>query len=796
MRPTRLELSGFTSFRVPTVIDFEDADFFALIGPTGSGKSTIIDAICFALYGSVPRYERQGLVHPVITQGQLEAKVRLDFTIDDVPYTAARVVRRSGKGATTREARLESGDEVLAGNADEVSAKVTSLLGLSFEHFTKCVVLPQGDFARFLHDKPKDRQDLLVKLLNLGLYERMRQLANIRATSTQNQATVVETRLEQDFNYATKESLVEAKGHAARLEKLRKRTVEAAPSLDAFESELRTLESKAADSRRWTRLIEDLEMPDDIGALADEIAGAEKLAKEAEALVKSGSDAVKVATKERKALPEQGPLLTALSAHKQLGALTPKLEEQLKALETVEKTHAKESAALKKAAEALALADDARRAAEDEHRAAHLAASLEPGQPCPVCDQKVGRLPSRKTPSNLAKAGEASDKARAEEIAARQRVDVATNKLTEARAVLKTLLDQVTSLEAEVSAHPDRGALEASLAKIEGAEAKLEKARDDEGAARDDLQAMRESLTLLREQEAEARHDFEAARDELIPLTPPPAKRKSLAADWEELLSWAHGHSKDLTKQLADAEKTIAEVVKKRDKLIGDLQAECSDCEIDVEDGAILEAVVAAHTDAAREVERIAKALEEAKALRRRLKELQAEGDLAHQLGEHLSAKPGRFENWLVNEALERLVEGATKILEELSGGQYALGVNDSGDFQVTDRHNAGEVRSAKTLSGGETFLASLSLALALADQLTDLAAEGAARLEAIFLDEGFGTLDTETLDVVAATVENLAATGRMVGIVTHVRDLAERVPIQFKVTKDTRSSSVERVVA
>ena len=98
----------------------------------------------------------------------------------------------------------------------------------------------------------------------------------------------------------------------------------------------------------------------------------------------------------------------------------------------------------------------------------------------------------------------------------------------------------------------------------------------------------------------------------------------------------------------------------------------------------------------------------------------------------------------------------------------------------------------ARTLSGGETFLASLALALALSDQLAELATRGAARLDAIFLDEGFGTLDPATLDTVAATVANLASSGRMVGIITHVRELAEQVPLQLRVRKDDRGSRIE----
>src|SRR5918996_6301243 len=126
MRPLRLELQGFTSYRHRTEIDFGDAEYFVLAGPTGSGKSTIIDAICFALYGSVPRYGHRGIVAPVITQGQLEAKVRLDFSVDGARYTAVRVVRRSRSGgATTKEARLERDGELVAGTADELTEAVT-----------------------------------------------------------------------------------------------------------------------------------------------------------------------------------------------------------------------------------------------------------------------------------------------------------------------------------------------------------------------------------------------------------------------------------------------------------------------------------------------------------------------------------------------------------------------------------------------------------------------------------------------------------------------------------------------
>ena len=142
MRPVRVELEGFSAFREPTVVDFTDADLFAFVGPTGAGKSSVIDGMVFALYGSVPRYGREGLVHPVISQGRPEARVRLDFEVHGVAHTAVRVVRRTKTGASTKEARLERGGEVLAADAPSVTAAVCDLLGLDLEG--TCLALPVG----------------------------------------------------------------------------------------------------------------------------------------------------------------------------------------------------------------------------------------------------------------------------------------------------------------------------------------------------------------------------------------------------------------------------------------------------------------------------------------------------------------------------------------------------------------------------------------------------------------------------------------------------------------------------
>ncbi|MCI0545030.1 MAG: SMC family ATPase, partial [Actinobacteria bacterium] len=161
---------------------------------------------------------------------------------------------------------------------------------------------------------------------------------------------------------------------------------------------------------------------------------------------------------------------------------------------------------------------------------------------------------------------------------------------------------------------------------------------------------------------------------------------------------------------------------------------------------------------------------------------------VAAGLATHLRADG--FERWMMAGALHTLVVGANDLLAQLSDGGYSLH-SEEGSFTVVDHRNADERRSVSTLSGGETFLVSLALALSLAETL---ASGGGARLDAIILDEGFGTLDDESLDTVATVLEELAGHGLMVGVITHVKELASRAPTRFEVTRGARGSTVKEM--
>ena len=214
MRPMRLDMAGFTVFRDETTVDFTDADFFALVGPTGSGKSTVLDAICFALYGTVPRWGGTRGLANALAPSATEARVRLVFESAGDRYVATRVVRRDGRGTVkTANAglelmppgfdvtKLDTGlspedlGEVVAGTPAEMEQAVLDAVGLPYEQFTSCVVLPQGQFADFLHAKPATRQQILVNLLGLGVYEYVQKKAVERAGQAEAKLETVDKML-------------------------------------------------------------------------------------------------------------------------------------------------------------------------------------------------------------------------------------------------------------------------------------------------------------------------------------------------------------------------------------------------------------------------------------------------------------------------------------------------------------------------------------------------------------------------------------------------------------------------
>lgn len=185
MRPVRLELRGFTAFRNETVVNFEGRQLFAITGPTGAGKSSLLDAITWALYGRVPRVGVQ--TNQLLSHGATAMAVRFDFRVRGDTY---RVSRQRGKTMAARFEREVAPDQwhLLADRATEVGTEVERVIGLDYETFTKTVLLPQGAFDAFLRGDPGQRRDILSGLLGLSVYEQMRESAQARVVGARSRA--------------------------------------------------------------------------------------------------------------------------------------------------------------------------------------------------------------------------------------------------------------------------------------------------------------------------------------------------------------------------------------------------------------------------------------------------------------------------------------------------------------------------------------------------------------------------------------------------------------------------------
>ena len=791
MRPLTLTAEGFTAFRDSVTVDFTGADFFALVGPTGSGKSSVLDAMCFALYGTVPRYDDDRLVAPSITQGANEARVSLRFELGGSEYVATRVVRRTPKGATTKEARLECEGDVLAGDAKGMNAAVAELIGLPFNHFTRCVILPQGEFAQFLHDKPSDRQDLLVKLLDLGIYERMRRRAAQLADEKQNEVAL-DLRMIEQYSDCTPEALDQVTAEAKAIGELRKQLADAEPRAAELQAAVEGAVAAAQRAGRVVALLREVRVPQPVRSLQaerDRAVAAQRSAAEAQ---EEAAAALSEADAAASALPDPAEIKVALDAHGDLVAVLAKLEQNDAKVEALSPELSDATVAL---AEAVRKREE-HEAALHDHVPAELIAALVVGEPCPVCAQVVTKKPKVRA-GEADRARKALDAVRKAEVRARDRVAKAENAIAVASGEREALVSQRATLDKRLKGLPDAATLTTQLADARAARAAADAARQAHAAAVKAERSAADAVTKVDRQLDTARRQCTAQRDPLVSegLEPPHVEGELVDA-WDGLVAWAanvlpdHEAARDAETERANA--VGVELV----AMLVDLRDAAAEVGVDARDDPSLSVLgqraAVAERDATAEKKRITEGMKESAKLKKRVEAVRDEIEVARELA--LLLKSDRFEKWLVNEALERLVLGASGTLELLSGNQYALAVNEGNEFEVIDHRNADDRRTAKTLSGGETFQASLALALALADQVGSMASGGAAKLDSIFLDEGFGTLDADSLDAVASTLETLGSDERTVGIVTHVRELAERVPVRYEVVKGPRTSTVTRV--
>lgn len=921
MRPLALRIENLTSFRgVHGPLRFDGLDLFAIAGPTGAGKSSLLDAMLLALYGEVPRTGKQ--LKELISLGKDQLSVSLDFVRGGEAYRVTRRLYRNtratqaqlerlGRAGVDGEVALAPEPEALAEGVNDVNAAIQRLLGLDLNAFTQAVILPQGEFARFLKSTAKDRQKILGTLLQLLVYERMRDRAQTESKAAEAAVSTLERTLGEDAA-VTPEAVAALKAAlAARVEAnalLEPRLARAEAEAGAGEGrvrllreqdeakrtqgelELRRIEvdvdaARLAAARRAHGVVPRLEQADAAARDAQRQAAEADRAQQAAATARATADDRRV-TRERAAqdaahLPAldaqiealgqavvlAGPLADALRAARAAEVLAAEKKQavargrkdktaKVEAVAEAERVGQEATAEAERAAAGLAAAESALTAAEADRReaekrdaVAHLRHGLHEGDPCPVCERALTKAPAAAAGSDLpelsaavAQASQARDTARAAAERARQAAEQKRAALDRAALAAEAATREVErasaeALEADERAVEARAAHEARAgelaALVKGARAGLEggpsasDAESDPAALQTRLRGERQRITAARdaalaalasaesalagaeakaaaaEQAAEAARQAaathvaaarqaveeaqfdsaEAARQ--AALSPAEQQRLEAAIQaWGSKLSLAHERVAALAEQIAalpPGPRALAEA----QAALAAVQRECyglrTERENGLRDAARLEEQAAA---AERRLEQVAKR-------RAEFDEKRAKLSLLRQLAEDL--RVNRFQAYLLQETLVELVQGASQRLLALSSGRYALSYADD-DFHVQDNDNAGERRRADTLSGGETFLASLALALELSQQVQKAA--GAIHLESLFIDEGFGTLDAETLETVQEAIESLPTGGRMVGVITHLAELTARLPARVVVEKGPAGSSFKVEVA
>ncbi len=405
-----------------------------------------------------------------------------------------------------------------------------------------------------------------------------------------------------------------------------------------------------------------------------------------------------------------------------------------------------------------------------------------------MCAQPVASVPAIEAPPELSELDDAL-------VSAREEVGAKRETLQAARAELTSLEARSSELETQRASLSERVAGSPSLEELSTAEEELAKLRAAARAKRSEIEDLETTLRGARRAHEDAADAVESvdralwlARDRVSDLKPPYPEGADPVVRWKELLVWRDTTDEDLAAKrgsmLDRLEVERAELSKNQGELVSALET------VGVPADKPYDVSVTRELEVARgRVDKLVEITERAKNLEIQLEEAGRIEAVAGALANHLRAN--RFERWLMAGAITGLVSGANELLSQLSGGGYSLEADAEGSFRIIDHRNADEIRDVATLSGGETFLVSLALSLSLAETL---AASGGTGLDAIILDEGFGTLDEESLDVVASVLEELSGRGLMVGVITHVKELAARAPVRYRVTREPEGAKVEQL--
>ena len=874
MRPERLRISAFGPYAGEEDMDFsvlENHTLFLICGPTGAGKSTILDAMCYALYGKTSGAVRSGEdLRSNYVGYDRKTYVEFDFAIGDRHYRIYRsptqlLERQKGdrskpvehKGKADFYEIDEEGKEKAHITSKGVDSAVEKLLGVGLEQFRQIILLPQGDFRKLLLADSSDRQKIMEQLFQTGIYlvfekrlqEETQKLKTEYSRGELQRTTLLETCRSESEEELEKQAEINEKVlkeketefmQADKEQQVFLRAYDEANMLhgaflrlETAETALKRMEEKRKEKEELRRHIKMIRAAQSVTKEWSEAVNAKKQQRTAaETLEKAAAD---LPVKEKaKAETEQALALFEKEKPKQKERIemkgkleqyrnpsrsygTAKREaERLVGIYAVKQKEAERLREQVSAAEKKAAEDKknwlCRNRIFMEGQAFVLAEKLTDGQPCPVCGSLSHPAPAaagedRITEKDVKDAerqmhlSEDAEKKIRHEAEAYQAKDLAAAKESADKAM--TVLSE---LEKNLpAAYRDSLALEKEIkdleTRISSFEKSLEQAEEKRKNAETIYQALKEQKELLEKQAGEFLKVSEE-KNRILKIKVAEAG----FTDWFE----CSRYMKEVPRLEAyenDLKIYDQSVHAEEEKIKGEKEKTAGKTKPDMNDWnekrmKLLESMKRFAAEKAEKETELKKQKETLKKLYQ-LKETQKEIGEKYSLVAHLwEIAQGKetginLERFVLGALLDAVTEKANLRLMEMSGNRYELlrkrGERSDGrkkaglDLEVFDG-NTGRARPAATLSGGETFLASLSLALGLADVVQEYA--GGVHLDAMFIDEGFGSLDSESLDLAMKTLQELKGQNRLIGLISHVGGLEERIPAKLRVTKTQTGST------
>jgi exonuclease SbcC len=783
LRPLELTLEGFKSYRKAQTFNFESRTLFGIVGPTGAGKSSILEGLIFGLYGKTPSVESGN--KKLINSQDEQARVQLIFEADDVAWEVIRLIRQKGTSQTVLR-RLDGVGEPVIGERN-VTDRIEEIVGLDFESFRSSVSLPQGEFDRFLKATPTERSRILKGIFRLERVDLLREAAKARWQLIESQIAVLKSILES-FPEQPELLLEQLAAEAAEARQLLEVVREELPKVLQAEQDVRHSadQIRRVGQERVQTQTALLRLPpeESLRNLADLHDRAQHRLEEAgDALSRASQTLVEAEAGERAVVIETGgdvwfaAVESALATRQRLDQMFPAAQLESAALEKSFQAGAARLPQVEAAfyaAEATATrAREQLHALEQRHAAHLLRQDLAEGEPCPVCEQPVAAVPESAPLPALSAAKEAVVQAEHDLKASRASFDSAVREQAVAQERLRRAADVVEQRRIELDE------VERQLTELAGGspDSSAELAR-----RRAALATARAALANARAAREAADMDERTARRDLDELAQKARELTNLLSHTCGLLGI--GSVSPDEEGLWDASKRVLEAgaarIDELERQTGALQVAARTAVETVE--SFRTRFGASSEDQASDV--LARAKAEVTRLELKIDELKVGIEKRRETEAELAAlveRKGRFDRlitdftdskftaFLLDEQRRLLSRIGSEKFHELTG-HYTF--DDLGNFQIVDQRT-GQTRGPETLSGGETFLASLSLALALSEAV---ALEG-GRLGCFFLDEGFGSLDQESLDLALEGIETLTADpGRLIGLISHVAGVQARL--------------------